>query len=382
MEPQHNPDMLELKASLLVEGIRATRDALAGLGTAYKEQKHGLFGWDMEDHPGQTLPDDFLLPDGTVVQFRMNSSSPYCVRADGEALRLSCGARDICAVRWISKPAFYDLKVGQDKSMVQIGQIGGEDCLFFCYQNHCSHFAGGRQCLFCNLVSTAKTYGSVLKKKDAEAIAEVASAAWAEGTVNHVLLTGGCFGHEREVSVVEAICSAMRRRLGVERIPGTILPSPAKGDDIKRFHDAGIQAIGYSMEIWDEALYRAICPGKSEATTHAEFLQSIKEAVGIFGAGNVYGVFVMGLEPSDTFLEGVRTLTTMGANVVPFVWSPNPGSRLSGHRAPYGKWYAQVVRDAATIVLEGQVPAGTENHCYRCDGNNLLHDALRERGVA
>lgn len=382
MKTQHTPDMLELKASLLVEGIRATKDALAGLGTAYKEQNHGLFGWDMEDHPGQALPDDFLLPDGTVVQFRMNSSSPYCVRADGEALRLFCGGRDICAVRWIGRPAFYDLKVGQDKNMVQIGQIGGEDCLFFCYQNHCTHFAGGRQCLFCNLVSTAKTYDSVLKKKDAEAIAEVASAAWAEGTVNHVLLTGGCFAHEREVSVVEAICSAMRQRLGVERIPGTILPSPAKGDDIKRYYDTGMRAIGYSMEIWDEALYRAICPGKSETTTHAEFLQSIEEAVGIFGAGNVYGVFVMGLEPSDTFLDGVRTLTTMGANVVPFVWSPNPGSRLSGHRAPYGKWYAQVVRDAATIVMEGQVPAGTENHCYRCDGNNLLHDALRERGVA
>lgn len=375
-------DLLELKASLLVEGVSAAEPALAGLGTAYKEQNHGLFGWDFEDHAGLALPDDFLLPDGTVVQFRMNSSSPFCVRADNGALRLFRGDQEVCEVRWITRPAFYDKPIGQNKKMVQIGQIGGEDCLFFCYQNYCSHFAKGKQCLFCNLVSTLKTYDSVLKKKDAELIGEVAAAAWEEGIVNHVLLTGGCFAHDREVSVVADVFAAIRRHTGFDRIPGTILPSPAKGDEIQRYHDTGIQAIGYSMEIWDEALYRAICPGKSENTSHAEFIESIGRAVRVFGAGNVYGVFVMGLEPKDSFLEGVRTLTQMGANVVPFVWSPNPGSRLAGHRAPSGPWFAEVAREAADIAMDGQVPPGTENHCYRCDGNNMLHDALREKGIA
>ncbi len=53
--------------------------------------------------------------------------------------------------------------------------------------------------------------------------------------------------------------------------------------------------------------------------------------------------------------------------------------RLAGHRAPSAKWYAQVIREAADIVHGSDVPSGTENHCYRCDGNNLLHDALREK---
>jgi len=381
MAAPENLDLLELKGALLVEGVSATKAALAGLGTAFKEQNHGLFGWDFEDHAGQALPDDFRLPDGTVVQFRMNSSSPFRVCADDGALRLFRGDRDVCGVEWLSRPAFYERPTGQDKKMVQVGQIGGEDCLFFCYQNHCSHFAKGKQCLFCNLVTTLQIYGSVLKRKDADLIGEVAAAAWEEGTVNHVLLTGGCFAHDREAAVVRDIFAAIRRHTGLDRIPGTILPSPAKGDDIERYHDTGVQAIGYSMEIWDDALYRAICPGKSENTSHAEFLESIERAVRLFGAGNVYGVFVMGLEPKDTFLEGVRALTQMGANVVPFVWSPNPGSRLAGHRAPCGKWYAEAAREAADIVLDGQVPAGTENHCYRCDGNNMLHDALREKGV-
>ena len=101
----------------------------------------------------------------------------------------------------------------------------------------------------------------------------------------------------------------------------------------------------------------------------------------VFGAGNVYGVLVAGLEPSDTLLDGVRALTGEGANVVPFVWSPNPGSRLAGHRAPSAAWFADTMREAAELVAASGVPAGTDNHCYRCDGNNMLHDALRERGV-
>ena len=58
---------LELKADLLVEGVWATSEALSEVGKTYKEQNHGLFGWDFEDHAEIVLPDDFLLLDGTVV---------------------------------------------------------------------------------------------------------------------------------------------------------------------------------------------------------------------------------------------------------------------------------------------------------------------------
>ena len=375
----HNP--IALKAALLVEGVRADKECLEELGAKYKEQNHGLFGWDFEDHQGTLLPDDFCLPGGTVVQFRLNSHSPYRVRMVENEMVLFQRDERICQVSWIERPDFYRQSTSQDMGMIKVGQIGGEDCLFFCYQNYCSHFGRNKQCLFCNLVTTSSTYDSVIKRKDIEAIGEVAGAAWKEGMVNHVLLTGGCFSHEKEVDLVSKLVGSMRKHTGLDRIPGTILPSPAKDGSIQQYYDTGLQAIGYSMEIWDERLYCAICPGKSETTSHREFVESIEKAVRVFGPGNVYGVFVMGLEPKDSFLEGVRALSEIGANVVPFVWSPNPGSRLHGHRAPEAQWYADVIDDASEIVAGSGVPAGTENHCYRCDGNSLLHDALRQRGI-
>jgi hypothetical protein len=373
---------LELKAELLVNGVNATTQALQDVGTKYKEQNHGLFGWDFEDHANIALPDDFILPDGTLVQFRRNSHSQYLVTLNKDKLMLTNAGEEVCQVKWIPRPAFYNQKNSNNNSMVKIGQIGGEDCLFFCYQNYCSHFSKNEQCLFCNLVATSKTYDSVLKRKDTDDIGEVAKAAFSEGNVKHVLLTGGCFNHQKEIELVSEIVKSINEHLGFDRVPGTILPSPARNmNEIKRYHDSEIKAIGFSMEIWDEKLYQAICPGKSKGINHEEFVNSIRNAVKVFGPGNVYGVLVMGLEPRETFLDGVKTLANIGANIVPFVWSPNPGSKLEGHRAPTGRWYVDTILEAAETVYKAKVPSGTENHCYRCDGNSLLHDALRLKGI-
>ncbi|WP_225370529.1 hypothetical protein [Methanobrevibacter arboriphilus] len=81
-------DYLLLKALLLTEGVHSDKESLEGVGTKYKEQNHGLFGWDFETHKEIKLPDDFYLPDGTVVQYRLNSSSQYNIKKVDENLIL------------------------------------------------------------------------------------------------------------------------------------------------------------------------------------------------------------------------------------------------------------------------------------------------------
>jgi len=57
-------DWLKLKAALLVEGIDAESEALEGVGTEFKEQNHGLFGWDFENHVDRALLHDALREKG------------------------------------------------------------------------------------------------------------------------------------------------------------------------------------------------------------------------------------------------------------------------------------------------------------------------------
>lgn len=337
--PDVSLELVTLKAAMLVEGISFGPGAFDEVGTMFKEQNHGLFGWDFTDHKGIQLPDDFVLSDGTVTQFRYNPLSPYMVELDGGQHVVTKRGDVLDRVSLIPRPRYYDSSTQSGAVMRQIAQVGGEDCFFVCYHNHCSHFAKGEQCLFCNLISTKKTYDSVLTRKAVHDIGESVAAAFSEGACRHILLTGGCFSHEKEVALVAGIVEAIRSALGTNDVPGTILPSATiDEDDIRLYRDTGIGAIGYSMEIWDETLYKGICPGKSRSVSHSDFVDAIKKAVRVFGAGNVYGVFVMGLEPRSTLLEGIRALSEIGANVVPFVWSPNPGRSWKGivRRRPPG----------------------------------------------
>jgi len=374
----YDNDTFKLKAALLVEGISFEHSAMEGVGVEFKEQNHGLFGWDFKNHKELQLPDDFVLSDGTVVQFRYNPTSPYKMIEQDGIRRIVKGETELDVITLIPRPRYYDQQTRNGVTMRQIAQIGGEDCFFICYHNYCSHFSSNTECAFCNLVSTHKTYRSVVTRKKIEDMIETAVSAFAEGNCNHILLTGGCYSQQKEIDYVTQIVEGIRDALKTERVPGTILPSATIEEKyIRRYHDTGIGAIGYSMEIWDEVFYKAICPGKSKSTPHDTYVDAIKKAVRIFGNGNVYVVFVMGLEPRDTFLEGIRAAYDIGANVVPFVWSPCPGSRLEGHRAPCADWYVDTTLKAAEIVVESGVPSGDENHCYRCDGNSLLHDAVR-----
>jgi hypothetical protein len=74
--------LLMLKAAILVEGINFLPGVFDEVGTQFKEQNHGLLCWDFADHRGIQLPDDFVLSDGTVTQFRYNPLIPLCNGTD------------------------------------------------------------------------------------------------------------------------------------------------------------------------------------------------------------------------------------------------------------------------------------------------------------
>jgi len=61
---------------LLVEGIKATPEALREVARSIRSRTMASLDGTLEDHVNRVLPDDFIFPDGTVVQFRNNSSSP------------------------------------------------------------------------------------------------------------------------------------------------------------------------------------------------------------------------------------------------------------------------------------------------------------------
>ena len=78
---------------------------------------------------------------------------------------------------------------------------------------------------------------------------------------------------------------------------------------IPKHHMETLQSLGvrgacFNLEVWDEAAFERICPGKAKWVGREAWLRSLEEAVEVFGRNNVMTAFVGGVE-----LEGEDAMT-------------------------------------------------------------------------
>jgi len=178
---------------------------------------------------------------------------------------------------------------------------------------------------------------------------------------------------------VADILKSIRARTGLDVFQERFF-LPAKGEDeIKGYYDTGIKAIGLVWKYGTKNYTRR----SAQESLRMWVMRTLFVPYGLrprSSGRKRLRVFVMGLEPKNTFLEGVKEMTALGANVVPLSGRLTRGSKLEGHRAPpaNGLWRRTGgFRDRP----QSSHPFRNRNHCYRCDGNSLLHDALRLKGT-
>lgn len=108
----------------------------------------------IERHDKEKIPDDFELPDGTIVQLRKYSRSPFTINSNNDSLSLFHEEKFITEIKWIPRPEYYNSETDDGTLMSKVAQIRGTDCLSICYMNYCGYFKTETQCKFCNIVPT------------------------------------------------------------------------------------------------------------------------------------------------------------------------------------------------------------------------------------
>ncbi len=377
---------LLLKTRLLVDGIQIADAAYEGVGTQFKEQVHHLFEYDFDLHHDQACPAEMRLPQGTVVQVRLNEHSPYRVQRRGDQLILEKGQHELSTLEWLERPAFYDRKTSGGTPMTSIAELVGEDCIAVSHTNACVLFADGSQCAFCNLNYTFKQYDEVMMKKRAAEVGEVFGVAFESGVARHFEITGGILPGEREIGILETYLESMREAMGMTELPGTAIMTPPENlRDLERLHRQGIRGLGFNLECFDPAFFRAVCPGKEKRLGYEKYREALRVAVEIFGAGGrIYSGFVAGVEPMELLLEGVQELAEEGVASIPLVWSPSSGTRFHGHRPPSGEWYLELAERASALMIrhlrrDPGVPRPEPTRCTGCQTQCLLQDFVQAR---
>lgn len=379
---------IEIKANLLVEGLTIEEAALEGVETKYKENVYTIFDYHRELQAGSALPADMRMPQGTVCQVMVNSRSPYRVTKEDGTLVLEKEGKALLPVEWLERPRFYDRRTTDGTEMKRVAQLLGACGLICCFSNYCFNWEGGLQCRFCNINATREAHkDSILAAKKIEQVGEVAAAALEELPEVHFLFTGGFLPGGKVAENIVRIMESIRSHSGREKVTVCAnISAPADLTDIDRVYQSGVMSVVYDLEVWDQHMFEAICPGKAKNIGRHTYLKALEYAVPFFGRGCVVSNFVLGLEEKEKYFEGAAYLAERGVVMTLQPWFPAIGSRLEGHRPPYGEWILEVNEKVVDIAVREMPELLTDNYfhsglmgCYHCNTLALFWDDLLRR---
>jgi biotin synthase-related radical SAM superfamily protein len=386
-----------IKASLLADGLQFDESALTGVSEVYREQSRWLFDWNIGEHT-YYLPEELLLPMDTIVQVRENRDSRWlCTTEDGTMI-LKRDGKFIMECRHIPRPGYYSQEASEGIIMRRIAPKRGQDCLVMNYSPYCMYWQTDDGCQFCNIVPNRNWTKDDLQvtKRTYDQILKTTRAAFEEGCVKHILLTGGMLSAytksngelvDREDNMILDVIRAQQEALQRDDIPVNVVRTAPKDKDLKSIEEhkeKGAYSVAYNLEVWNPTLFEMYCPGKDKVQGRDHWLRALEVAAEVYGPGRVTTHFVTGfMEPEESLLAGVEWCSERGISAIPLMWSPVEGSRFAGFRAPNAEWFISLVRKMADIRRKHGVAnfqaAASPNDCNLCAMPHLLADELRLR---
>jgi len=378
---------LRLKNKLQVEGINIDPEILKhlDLGGTIKEQINALFANDHHGHKGIDFPACIILPNGFRVIVVGDQESQYAIQYNNDKYQLF-DKNNLLIENLVfdKRPNYYSLKTSDGTSMATVAQNYGYNHLFVAYSNECSLKDKGKDCLFCNINATKDLYAEFqnIKWKTAKQIGETVAAGYKEGN-NKVTISGGFIPERREVDYYIDVAEAIKEYTGLEDFNGTAtVGAPLDFNVFDKYKEAGYRTVAVNLEVWDENLFKTICPGKSEDCGGREnWIKALEYASNVFGKFKVRSTFVAGLEPKNSLLEGVEYLVSKGVIAIPSQWNVNVGSALEGHRTPKAEWHFDVAEKTVAIYRKYGV-TWEELDETNAGSDTLIHDIFRvEEGL-
>lgn len=170
---------------------------------------------------------------------------------------------------------------------------------------HCpeqAYITLSEKCVYdCQFCPVPKMQGEI---KDSTKVLQMVEEAYATGELKAISLTSGvAVSPKKEVQRAANIIKQLTREYD---LPIGVSVYPAIGSS-EELYSAGACEIKYNVETMDPELFRRFCPDLSLYTV----LDSLDNAVSIFGRNRVSSNFIIGLGESDeTVRKGVKLLTS------------------------------------------------------------------------
>ncbi len=354
-----------LKEDLLRTGIAFTEAALSdNLDGAVKPKSYFIFSFDQQplanlgEAATRRPPEEIALTGGphglrrTIVSVRVNPGSPYRVGrdADGE-LRLAVDDRPLADVMLPPMPEYYRHTLANGKTVMETAPtIQWGYLIYLTVLRLCQYFGAKEECQFCDInhnwrqhKQAGRPYTGIKPVEDVlEALTLIDEFDTAKASHAYTL-TGGSVTSKVD-GLEEADFYGRYAQAIEERFPGRwigkVVAQALPREAVQRYRDYGITIYHPNYEVWDERLFKIICPGKERYVGRAEWHRRILEAAEVFGPRYVIPNFVAGVEMARphgfesvdaaiaSTVEGLDYFMSRGITPRFTTWCPEPSTPL------------------------------------------------------
>ncbi len=312
-----SPDRVRLKAALLYAGVRYDQSLAEAADWAFPNYMPYMLPPGEPAFRGQrkvNLPYLVRGADDTQVRLRVKPDSPFSIRPDDSALGFGLfygpDDRHLTSLTFEPRLPWVDALTADGTSMRSTGLSQHGDMLVLNVAPGCEYFVVPEGEKTRNLSCSFCLYGLPDKRMDAlgQKLYEVGLPAATvkrvveacghpETAATQLYLVGGSMLDMRKegaryLQIAEALQSqGLHERYYVAAGSGAL-----HRDDMLRLKDAGVRGACFNMEVWDAAQFARVCPGKDKVVGRERWIQSLEEAVEVFGPDNVMTAFVGGVE--------------------------------------------------------------------------------------
>ena len=144
---------------------------------------------------------------------------------------------------------------------------------------------------------------------------------------------------------------------------------PKKPEILEQYKNSGISEVAFNIEIWNRELAREIMPCKGSIPLET-YLTALKESTILWGStGNVRTALIVGLDKTETLLEGVQLLCQNGIQPMISVFRPMSNTKLCAFVPPSNSDLLSFYYRAQKICARYHLQLGPT--CDACKNNML-----------
>lgn len=339
----------------------------------------------------RVAPDSLLLRDGTSIithfsfassKKTLNDREPYLVDVVDNKTVLVDDDRVIEEVFYWEKPKYYDKETSLGTPMGEV--VSARPQRFTLDVNKYCHFwdipRGG--CKYCGIgAQGAKYKGCANEQLNFDEVKEVMQELVKEkGRFTGVVLTGGSILSGNElcddelqayINALQAVGTAFRTK----KFPSQVNSTALNERQLTRlYEETGLTSYTTDLEVFDEEIYKWVCPGKASRIPFEEWKNRLYRAVDIFGRGQVNTGIVSGVELATP--EGFKTeeealkkdfetaeeLASHGVGLKHDVWNVVPGSIFHRQKTPSLDYYVQLTKGFYEIMRKYDISTEMDNY--------------------